>query len=288
MARSRGFRVSLFGVHLAVACDSDAVASVLDRYVLPWLPRAALDSGRADRIVDVRQVSPGAGLEIAVDGAAAAVAPTPLAAVPHVQRALDEAIVRCQSEVAVVHAGVVVHEDRAIVLPAETRAGKSTLVAELVRQGATYGSDEYALIDAGGCVHPYPRAILLRDESGDDQSPRLAADLGGTVAQEAVRAGLIVGVRRVPGAAFDVTPTTQAEAVLLLLRNTPHALAEALWILERIVRAVEATACYVGVRGEAAEAARSILALASSVSREAPGDASHSSRSRPPGSCASP
>ena len=269
-ARSRGFRVSLFGVHLAVACDSDAVAATLDRYVLPWLPRAALDSGRADRVVEVRQVSPGdAGLEITVDGVVAGVAASPLAAIPHVQRALDDVVVRCQSEVAVVHAGVVAHEGRAIILPAATRAGKSTLVAELVRQGAVYCSDEYALIDAVGRVHPYPRAILLRDESGDDQLPRLASELGGTVADEPARAALIVGVRRVAGAALDLTPTPQSEAVLLLLRNTPQALADAPWILAPIARAVEGTACYVGVRGEAAEAATSILALASSVSRDA-------------------
>jgi hypothetical protein len=283
---SRGFRVSLFGVHLAVACDSDAVAAALDRYVLPWLPRAALDTGRADRVVDVRQMSPGgAGLEIAVDGVAVAVVPSPLAAIPHVQRALDEAFVRCQSEVAVVHAGVVAHEGRAIILPAETHAGKSTLVAELVRQGGVYCSDEYALIDAGGRVHPYPRAILLREELGDDQSPRLAAELGGTVAHEPVRAGLIVGVRRVAGAALDLTPTTQAEAVLLLLRNTPHELADAPWILAPIARAVEGTACYVGVRGEAAGAAASILALASAG---APGAAGRTLEVRCSKSAASP
>jgi hypothetical protein len=265
---SRGFRVSLFGVQLAVACDSDAVAMALDRYVLPWLPRAVLDGERVDRLVEVRSTSPGGpGFEIAVDGAAAAVAPSPLAAIPHVQRALDEAIVRCQTEVAVVHAGVVAHEGRAIVLPAATYAGKSTLVAEMVRHGAEYCSDEYALIDVVGRVHPYPRAVLLRDASGDDQSPRLAGELGGRVARGPVRAGVIVGVRRVAGAALDLAPTTQAEAVLLLLQNTPHALADAPWILAPIARAVEGTACYVGVRGEAAEAARAILALASSVSR---------------------
>jgi hypothetical protein len=285
-ARSRGFRVSLFGVHLAVACDSDDVAATLDRFVLPWLPHAAADSGRVDCLVEVRQMPGGvAALEIAVDGVTAAVAPSPLAAIPHVQRALDETVVRCQAEVAVVHAGVVAHDGRAIILPAETRAGKSTLVAELVRQGAAYCSDEYALIDAGGRVHPYPRAILLREASGDDQSPRLAAELGGTVAHEPVRAGLIVGVRRVAGATLDVTTVTQAEAVLLLLRNTPQAIADAPWILDPIARAVEGTACYVGVRGEAAAAAAAILALASAG---APGRAGRSREARCSRSAASP
>ena len=150
-------------------------------------------------LVEVRRAGDGDGLEILVDGAVAGAAPSPLTAIPCVQRALDEVSVRCQTDVAVVHGGVVAHEGRAILLPGPTHAGKSTLVAELVRQGAPYFSDEYALIDADGRVHPYPRPLLLRDGSGYDQ-PRLATELGGTVAHEPLPAGLIVGVRHVPDA----------------------------------------------------------------------------------------
>jgi hypothetical protein len=264
--RSRGFRVSVFGVDLAVACDSDEAAAALERYVLPWLPRAAPDPSIADRRVEVRRAShDGPGFEVVVDGVGVAIAPSPDAAIPHVQRALDDAVVRGQTAMAVVHGGVVAHEGRAIVMPAATHAGKSTLVAELIRRGAVYCSDEYAMIDAAGRVHPYPRAVLMRDESGRDQPPRLAADLGGTDARAPMRASLIVGLRRVAGAALHLTPTTQAEGVLLLLRNTPQALADAPWIRQPITRVVEGTACYVGVRGEAAEAATAILELASSA-----------------------
>ena len=43
--RARGFRVSLFGVHLAVVSDSAAMVEALDRYVMPWLPREAVGAG---------------------------------------------------------------------------------------------------------------------------------------------------------------------------------------------------------------------------------------------------
>ena len=99
------------------------------------------------------------------------------------------------------------HEGRAILLPGPTHAGKSTLVAELVRRGAPYFSDEYALIDADGRVHPYPRPLLLRDGSGYDQ-PRLATELGGMVAHEPLPAGLIVGVRHAP----DASPSLRLSA----------------------------------------------------------------------------
>jgi hypothetical protein len=262
----RGFRVSIFGVRLAVVSDSADVAEAMDHCVLPWLPRASIGGATADRLVEVRRAGDGAGFEILVDGAVAGTAPSPLAAVPRVQRALDETVVRCQSAVAMVHGGVVAHEGRAILLPGPTHAGKSTLVAELVRQGAPYFSDEYALIDADGRVHPYPRPLLLRDGSGYDQ-PRLATELGGTVAHEPLPAGLIVGLSYAPDASPFTHAMSQAEGVLLLLRNTPQALADRPWILTPLERAVGDAACYAGLRGEARETAAAILQLASSVTR---------------------
>src|SRR5918994_2119193 len=56
-----------------------------------------------------------------------------------------------------VHAGVVGWRGRAILLPGASHAGKSTLVAALLRAGATYYSDEYAVLDLSGRVHPYAR-----------------------------------------------------------------------------------------------------------------------------------
>ena len=264
--RVRGFRVSLFGVHLAVVGDSAAIVEALDRYVMPWLPREAVGWATADRLVEVRRAGDGGGLEILVDGANAGTAPSPLTAIPQVQRALDEAVVRCQTDVAVVHGGVVAHDGRAILLPGPTHAGKSTLVAELVCRGAPYFSDEYALIDTDGRVHPYPRPLLLRDGSGHDL-PRLAAELGGTVAHEPLPAGLIVGVRYAPDASPLLQAMSQAEGVLLLLRNTPQALVDQPWILAPLERVVGDAACYAGLRGEARETAAAILQLASSVTR---------------------
>src|SRR5579884_708898 len=49
-----------------------------------------------------------------------------------------------------VHAGVVAHDGGAILIPAASRAGKSTLVAALLERGAHYLSDEYAVLDADG------------------------------------------------------------------------------------------------------------------------------------------
>ena len=54
-----------------------------------------------------------------------------------------------------VRAGVVGWRGGAILIPAVSGSGTSTLVAELVEQGATYYSDEWAVFDAAGQIHAF-------------------------------------------------------------------------------------------------------------------------------------
>jgi len=61
-----------------------------------------------------------------------------------------------------VHAGVVGWRGQAIIIPGRTFTGKTTLVAALVKAGATYYSDEYAVLDVRGRVHPYARPLGIR------------------------------------------------------------------------------------------------------------------------------
>ena len=65
-----------------------------------------------------------------------------------------------------VHAGVVGWRGRAIVIPGRSYSGKSTLVAALLRAGATFYSDEFAVLDREGNVHPFPRLLSLRRPEG--------------------------------------------------------------------------------------------------------------------------
>src|SRR5947207_3389834 len=56
------------------------------------------------------------------------------------------------------HAGVVGWDGRAIVFPGKNFSGKTNLVTAFLRAGATYYSDEFAVLDSRGRVHPYPWA----------------------------------------------------------------------------------------------------------------------------------
>src|SRR6186997_3026660 len=64
-----------------------------------------------------------------------------------------------------VHAGVVGWEGRAIVMPGASFAGKTTLVQAWLEAGATYYSDEFAVLDRDGRVHPFARPLAIRDGS---------------------------------------------------------------------------------------------------------------------------
>src|SRR6202158_4766995 len=61
-----------------------------------------------------------------------------------------------------VHAGVVGWRGNAIIIPGSSFTGKRTLVAALVGAGAPYYSDEYAILDRRGRVHPYPKPLSIR------------------------------------------------------------------------------------------------------------------------------
>src|SRR6478752_5303275 len=58
-----------------------------------------------------------------------------------------------------VHAGAVAVDGSVIIIPGDSFSGKTTLVSELVQRGATYFSDEFAVIDKDGLIHPYPKPL---------------------------------------------------------------------------------------------------------------------------------
>lgn len=115
-----------------------------------------------------------------------------------------------------------------------THAGKSLLVSELLRRGATYFSDEYALIDAEGWVHPYPRPLLLRD--GQDSFPVLPTEWNQATAHTAAPVGWILSLVYQPASIRRLTAVPKSHALLTLLRNTPQVLAESTDIMAAFQR----------------------------------------------------
>jgi hypothetical protein len=69
-----------------------------------------------------------------------------------------------REKVLVLHAGAVSQNGVGLILPGNSRHGKSVLTFELVRNGFRFLSDELAVVDLlTHSVLPYPRAILMRE-----------------------------------------------------------------------------------------------------------------------------
>lgn len=119
-----------------------------------------------------------------------------------------------------VHAGVVGWKGRAIMIPGKSMNGKSTLVAALLKAGATYYSDEYAVLDERGHVHPYARRLALRQPNGQPTRRCSAADLDSAVGTKPLPVALVALVRYRSGAAWQPQALSTGKAVLELIPNT--------------------------------------------------------------------
>jgi len=162
-----------------------------------------------------------------------------------------------------VHAGAVAWQGRAILLPGSSRAGKTSLVAALIAQGCDYYSDEFAIIDASGQLHAYPRPLRVRREvdRGPPEEVEPAA-LGARVGVRPIPVGMVVVTRFVPGATFVPTHLTTAQVLLQLLDHTVAVRRAPARALDWIGRAIDGVAALGGVRGGAVEAAARIVAEA--------------------------
>lgn len=119
------------------------------------------------------------------------------------------------------HAGAVGWKGKAILIPADSYQGKSTLVAELVRQGAEYYSDEYAILDKDGNVHPFPRPISMRTYDGELAIHELEIEsLGGIVADKPIPVGLILITKYVENGKWRPKLLTPGQGMLEIMPHT--------------------------------------------------------------------
>jgi hypothetical protein len=258
MSSTHVFGIHAFGCNFHVESTSSEVQTILDHYIFPSLPRQLGSEEPPDILVRVARIAE--KLQASVNGVPVVTARRSIDLVPALVRVLDDAVIQRMVGLRAVHAGAVLLGGRALLLPGATHAGKSSLVAELLRNGATYFSDEYALLDSEGCVHPYPRPLLLRNGC-PDVLPVLADECNASTGDGPAPIGWILFLEYQPDSTWSVAAVPQGEAVLALLRNTPHAWADSPDLVGVFRRAVAGAGCYAGRRGDAVDAAAQILQL---------------------------
>jgi hypothetical protein len=167
-----------------------------------------------------------------------------------------------------VHAGVVGWRGRTIIIPGASLSGKTTLVAELVKAGADYYSDEYAVLDARGRVHPYPQPLQVRESRGARQTKVPPEALGGRVGRRPLAPGLIVSTTYRNGARWRPRPLSVGRGLLELLSHTVPARRSPREALTALKAVVGEAPVVKGTRGDAARAAYEILNYLENNGRE--------------------
>lgn len=252
-------RLEAFGVRLAVTCETEwmleDVRKILppgwreadDRHVQATLTLADAGNLRCDVLVGehrvARDVEPKVAIGILDARLRAEVS----------SRAVDWTFI---------HAGVVALDDRALVIPGRSFSGKTTLVGELIRAGAAYFSDEYAVLDGDGRVHPYPKPLSVRiDGSRQHTNEVSASDFGAEIAERSAQIAAVVQTSYDPEATWEPTTGTVAEAALALLSHAVPAREDPQRVMSVVSRAAATARLLDGHRGEAAQAAPRMLEL---------------------------
>lgn len=163
-----------------------------------------------------------------------------------------------------VHAGVVSAGDTAIVIPGSSHSGKTTLVAELVQAGATYFSDEYAVVDSRGMIQPYAKPLSIR-RPGHHWSGALVPVPEGQIATRPIRAGLIVLTTYESGASWRPRTLTRGEGAFALLAHTGAARARPGQALAAVCQLARDARVLAGARGEATTMALALFASKNGV-----------------------
>jgi hypothetical protein len=144
-----------------------------------------------------------------------------------------------------IHAGVVEWKDRLIIFPGSSYAGKSTLVWFLIQAGAVYYSDEYAVFDECGCVHPFALPISLRSHNTERQMV-LPDNIGSSPRQP----DLIAFAKYRAGATWKPHPLSPAATVLELVRHAIAIRRNPMFVLHVLKQASIQSRSFIGIRDE--------------------------------------
>jgi hypothetical protein len=157
-----------------------------------------------------------------------------------------------------IHAGVVADGHRALVIPGRSFSGKTTLVRAMVAAGAVYYSDEFAVLDETGFVHPYSKRLSIRRDGGGADDYQVE-ELGGVAGLEPLAIGLMVATRYRPGAQWQPTELSAGAAALAMLEHAVPAQTRPAQTMRVLRKAAEGAAALEGERGEADALAEVLL-----------------------------
>jgi len=163
-------------------------------------------------------------------------------------------------EVVIVHAGVVGWHGKAIVVPGDSFFGKTTLIAEFIRAGAEYYSDEYAVFDESGKVHPFERPLAMRSDGPEVvETTTDINEIGGRVGRNPIPVGVLLFTRYIPESKVNYQFLSRGEAVVRIIGQTIPIRRNSEFAIKVLKNAVSSAIIVKSSRSEAREFARGFL-----------------------------
>lgn len=200
-----------FGVSIGVQCPPDYEGLVVGQFPAGWSP---IDGSNLDctivlhpveqNLFRIRRkssyVTPPQGLDFAISS---------------LQNEIHIAIAEYAKSHVFIHAGVVAWNDRVILIPGQSYAGKSTLVWSIVQAGGVYFSDEFAVFDETGRVEPFALPISLRSHTGGK-----SYEMPSRVASSPALPDLVLFARYREGKQWKPERLRPAQTAMKLLRHS--------------------------------------------------------------------
>jgi len=162
-----------------------------------------------------------------------------------------------------VHAGVVGWKGQAILIPGSSHSGKTTLVAELIKAGATYYSDEYAVLDKNGLTHPYPKTLSIRENGNGKQTEYGVEKFGAKAGKKPLPIALVVVTDYKRNGFWRPRVLTKGRGTLEMFQHTVSARRQPKFALSTLNQVASHAVVLKSKRGEAKQTAEAILRMLS-------------------------
>lgn len=190
------FQISFqsFGVKIGVRADSSELVSAVknDLGIINPGGFEIIDDAQIGHLFEIKPEKNNS-IEVFKDGELLTLWEPDRDILPYLQSQLRLTVAEYAESKVFLHAGAVSWNGKAILLPAKSFSGKSTLVAELVKRGALYYSDDFAVLDEEGFLHPFHRQISLRGfEDKYKQVDFTVESLGGKASHEPIPVGIVL------------------------------------------------------------------------------------------------
>ena len=237
------FRVQAFGVIVAVRVDDAALITPLREGMRQVL--LGEDSSPPDAILEIsRRVG------------------QPLAdLVDDLDSQFRFLVAQFSREMVFIHAGVVARRGKAAMFPAPSHSGKSHLVAKLIAAGADYVSDEHAILDGEGMVHPWYKPLALRSGVTTRQRNASPAEFGARHIVQPLPVRLIFATHFEPDAVWRPQRLPPTQGAQVLLANAVAARIQPERVMQAAARAAQQATAFKSARPDSADVVPEILKM---------------------------